>query len=99
MPAQTKTLRTCKNGHTYFKSSACPICPKCEDERKPEDSLMSSLAGPAQRALENKGITTVEQLSNFTQKEILQLHGIGQNSLPKPNKALEARELTFRNNK
>lgn len=28
-----KTLRTCKKGHRYYKSSDCPVCPACEKER------------------------------------------------------------------
>jgi predicted RecB family nuclease len=99
MTAQTNTLRTCENGHQYYKSSDCPVCPACEKERESPDNFLSSLAAPARRALENKGITTVEQLSDYTQNEILQLHGMGKNSLPKLYKALEAQKLTFRTNK
>lgn len=28
--AKKKSLRVCKNGHQYYKSSNCPICPLCE---------------------------------------------------------------------
>ena len=99
MLAKTKTFRTCENGHQYSKSSDCPVCPACEEELKLQASFLSLLAAPARRALENTGITTVEQLSKFTEKEILQLHGMGKSSLPKLYKALTARQLTFKTNK
>jgi len=91
-----KTLRTCKNGHQYYKSSNCPTCPICEAERKPKDHFLSLLVAPARRALESKGITTVEELSNFTEKEILDLHGMGKASLPKLHKILSDNNMTFK---
>jgi len=35
------------------------------------------LASPAQRALKNAGITSLHQLTEVTEKELLQLRGIG----------------------
>ncbi|MCP3765044.1 RNA polymerase alpha subunit C-terminal domain-containing protein [Domibacillus sp. A3M-37] len=92
-----KTLRTCDKGHQFYKSSDCPSCPTCEKERKPNSGFLSRLGAPAKRALENNGITTLEQLSKFTEKEILQLHGMGPSSLPKLSVALEEEGLSFRN--
>ncbi|WP_050180484.1 RNA polymerase alpha subunit C-terminal domain-containing protein [Domibacillus robiginosus] len=92
-----KTLGTCDKGHQFFKSSDCPSCPTCEKERKPNSGFLSRLGAPAKRALENNGITTLEQLSKFTEKEILQLHGMGPSSLPKLRVALEEEGLSFRN--
>lgn len=94
----TKTLRTCKNGHQYFKSSDCPTCPICEENRKPTISFLSLLVAPARRALESKGILTLQQLSKFSETEILQLHGMGKSSIPKLKKALTETGLTFKNN-
>jgi len=62
--------RVCKFGHHYIKSSDCPTCPVCEKLRKPKDTFLSLFAAPARRALENKGITSVQQLARFTEKEI-----------------------------
>lgn len=90
------TERTCPNGHTYYKSSDCPTCPVCEQERKPKAGFLSLLSSPARRALEHEGITTVQQLSNFTEKEILKLHGMGPASLPKLRAALEMEGLSFK---
>lgn len=93
----SKALRTCDNGHQFYKSSDCLSCPTCEKERKPESGFLSQLAAPARRALEHSGITTVKQLSIFTEKEILKLHGMGPASLPKLRAALEEEGLSFRN--
>eukprot|EP01035_Chromulina_nebulosa_P010937 gene10937-14648_t len=84
-------LRVCPKGHQYYKSSDCPTCPICEAERKPESSFLSKLSAPARRALENKNITSVEQLSKYTEAEILALHGMGKTSMPKLKLALESK--------
>jgi predicted RecB family nuclease len=96
MATSNKSLRTCEKGHKFYKSSDCPTCPTCEQERKPECGFLSTLSAPARRALENNGITTLEQLSNFSEKEILLFHGMGPASLPKLRTALETNGLTFR---
>ena len=96
MTISEKTLRTCDNGHQYYKSSDCPTCPECEKARKPEDGFLSRLAAPARRALENNGITTLQQLSTYSEKEILKLHGMGPASLPKLRAALEEGGLGFK---
>jgi DNA-directed RNA polymerase alpha subunit len=96
MISSEKNLRTCNKGHNYYKSSDCPTCPICEQERKPETGFLSLLSAPARRALENNGITSLQQLSTFSEKEILQFHGMGPASLPKLRKALENEGLSFR---
>lgn len=93
---EKKPQKTCKNGHTFFKTSDCPTCPICEQERKPTDGLLARLAAPARRALESNGIKTVDDLSKWSEKEIAQLHGMGPSSLPKLKKALEEKGLTFK---
>ncbi len=95
MPS-AKTLRTCPKGHQYYKSSDCPVCPQCEKEDAPPAGFMTTLSGPARRALETAGITTIQQLAKHTRKEILSLHGMGPASLPKLNAALAAAGLDFR---
>jgi hypothetical protein len=95
MTTSEKNLRTCSKGHNYYKSSDCPTCPICEQKRKPEMGFLSLLSAPARRALENNGITSLQQLSTFSEKEILQFHGMGPASLPKLRKALENEGLTF----
>jgi predicted RecB family nuclease len=94
-PDPTSTLRTCINGHSFHKSSDCPVCPVCENIVKPTDGFLSFLAAPARRALENEGITSLEKLSGYTQKELLKLHGLGKSSLPVLSEALRESGLTF----
>ena len=91
-----RILKTCKNGHKFYKSSDCPTCPICEEERKPKDNILSLLGAPARRALENNGIATLEQLSKYTEKEILNFHGMGKSTIPKLQKILSENKLTFK---
>ncbi|MGC4038110.1 MAG: RNA polymerase alpha subunit C-terminal domain-containing protein [Chitinophagaceae bacterium] len=97
MPLQ-KTLRTCRKGHQYYKSTDCPTCPVCEAEKKPKEGFLSLFGAPARRALEARGIKTPKQLSAYSEKEILQLHGIGKSSIPIMIKAMKDEKLKFRSN-
>lgn len=91
-----KTLKTCKQGHQFYKSSDCPTCPICEEERKPKDGFLSKLAAPARRALERENIKTVAGLAKYSEKEILSLHGMGPGSIPKLKNALSENGLSFK---
>lgn len=90
-----KSLRTCDKGHQYYKSTDCPSCPVCDQENKPKEGFLSKLSAPARNALLHEGIDTVEKLSKYTEKAILQLHGIGPASLPVMRASLEAEGLSF----
>jgi hypothetical protein len=57
---------------------------------------LPKLAAPAQRALAAANIQRLEQLTQFTEAEIKQLHGIGPNALNALRQALVARGLSFR---
>ncbi len=96
MAASKQTLRTCDKGHSYYKSSDCPTCPECERENKPAAGFLSRLSSPARRALEHEGITTLEKLSSFSEREILKLHGIGPSSMPALREALQEEGLAFK---
>ncbi len=91
----TPKLRTCENGHTYLKISDCPICPTCEEEKKPKNSLLALISAPARRALETVGIDTVEKLSKYTEKEIISLHGMGKSTILKLRAILSEKGLIF----
>lgn len=91
-----KSLRTCKKGHKYYKSSDCPTCPECEKEKKPKDGFLALVSAPARRALENNGIHTLHQLSKYHETEILTFHGMGKSSIPKLRKALTDEGFDFR---
>lgn len=94
----TKTLRICKKGHRYYKSSDCPVCPICEKRNKTQKGTFSILATPAQKALENKGIKTLKALSKYSEKEITNLHGMGPYSIPKLKTVLKTNRLSFKKN-
>jgi DNA-directed RNA polymerase alpha subunit len=91
-----KQQKICKNGHVFFKSSDCPICPICEKTRKPLNDLLAELGAPARRALENNAINSLEKLATFSENEVLKFHGIGKSSIPKLKKMLEEVNLEFR---
>jgi len=96
MSTQNKKPRTCSNGHQYFKTSDCPVCPICERENKPETGFLSLISAPARRALQQQGITTLQQLSKMSEKEISNLHGIGPATFPPLRKALAEVGLSFK---
>ena len=91
-----KNLKICKNGHQFLRSSDCSTCPICEEERKPKDSFLSLLGAPARRALERENIKTLEDLAKWTEKEIINLHGMGPSTIPKLKKALSEYHLSFK---
>ena len=89
-------IRICRNGHQYYKSSDCPVCPVCEKERKTAQGFLAKISSPARRALEREGINSLVRLSKYTARELLQLHGIGPGSIPKFKEALKEKGLSFR---
>ncbi len=88
--------KTCEKRHVYYKSSDCPVCPVCAAQSKPSAGMLAIVSAPARRALEQAGIATAEQLSQFTEKELLALHGMGPNAMAKLKAVLEAKGLCFR---
>ncbi|GAL85432.1 hypothetical protein MYP_2661 [Sporocytophaga myxococcoides] len=96
MSASEKKLRTCREGHQYYKTSDCPVCPVCEEMRKPDSGFLSLVSAPARRALEGKGINTLQLLSQYSEKEILKLHGIGPTAIPKLREAMKCEGLSFK---
>ena len=91
-----KKLKTCAIGHHFVKSSDSPSCPICAREGKASPGFLTTLSAPAMRALENAGITTLKKLSRYTEKDILELHGMGPGSMPKLRAALQAEGLSFK---
>ena len=60
-----------------------------------ENHPFSNLGQPAQRALANAGIKSLEELAKLTEKELMQLHGIGKNALQTLRFALADKALSF----
>lgn len=94
--ARTPTRRTCLKGHTYLKSTDCPTCPVCEQEKAKAGFFVDGLSAPARRALHGAGITTAKGMARHREAEILALHGIGPSALPKLRAALKAAGLAFK---
>jgi len=59
-------------------------------------SDLPKIAAPAQRALQSARINTLKQLTQVSEAELLQLHGMGRNALGKLREALQAEGLSFR---
>lgn len=88
-------LMVCEQGHRFYKSGDCPVCPKCEALKK-GSGFLTGLSAPARRALEKEGINTLKMLAKHTEKELLHLHGFGKSSLPVLKIALNAVGLDFK---
>ena len=58
-------------------------------------SDLPQLSSPAQQALANANITSLEQLSHWTENELSQLHGIGPSALKTLKQALKHSRLDF----
>ncbi|WP_143959821.1 RNA polymerase alpha subunit C-terminal domain-containing protein [Litoribacter populi] len=91
-----KTKKTCKFGHTFYKSTDCLTCPICEKLKEPASGFLAHLSNPARNTLLHHGIDTVQKLAGYTEKEILALHGMGKASLPALHQALAKEGLGFK---
>ena len=60
------------------------------------DALLSQLSAPARRAIQSLEITTLEDLTHFSEKEVLAWHGIGINALSEVIKILKTEGLSLR---
>lgn len=90
------TLKICPKGHKYYKSTDCPTCPTCEQEKKPKEGFLLLMSAPARQALEEEGITTLKKLAKYSEKDLLKLHGFGPASLPILRKSLKENGLSFK---
>lgn len=92
------TIKTCTNGHTFEKTTSCPVCPICSREEMQEKygDEFPKLSAPALRALDSIGITKLSQLTKYSEKELLALHGFGPSSLKPLRLALRKNGLTFK---
>jgi hypothetical protein len=62
---------------------------------QPESNLPPRMGAPALRALASVGVTRLEQLTTFTEKDIKKLHGMGPKGIKQLHDALEQRGLAF----
>lgn len=89
--------KECVNGHAFEKTSQCPVCPICEKLKNTQPFFIPNLAAPARRALENEKIESLEILAQYSEKELLKLHGIGKSSIPLIVAQLTAQGMTLKN--
>lgn len=61
-----------------------------------EGFLHGVLAIPARRALEKEKIDSLEKLSRYSEKEILQLHGFGKNAMMKLKDYMKEHQVFFK---
>ena len=66
---------------------------------QPENNLPPRLSAPALRALASVGVTRLEQLTTFTEKDIKKLHGMGPKGIKQLHEALEQHGLSFASEK
>lgn len=92
----TGTLRICKKGHRYYKSSDCPVCPSCAIEDKKKNGFIPGLAAPALRALAGAGIKTISELKKIRETDLSALHGMGPSALKKIKEAMKAAGVSFK---
>jgi len=59
-------------------------------------SPLPKISAPAGRALDSIGVKSLEQLAQFTEKEVKALHGMGPNALGKLKAAMESVGLGFK---
>lgn len=92
------SLRICKNGHRFEKTSDCPVCPECsaEEMNNKYGEEFPFIGAPAFRAIDQAGITTLKDLTNHTEADLLSLHGFGPKALRLLSKALQEKGMSFR---
>lgn len=59
-------------------------------------SDLPKISVPARRALESVGVTTLKQLTDFTEAELLMLHGMGPKAIRILREALKSKGWSFR---
>ncbi len=62
-----------------------------------EQPFPKDVAAPARRALAGIGVTEVRQCANFSESDLMELHGMGPKALNAIRASLETMGLTFRN--
>jgi DNA-directed RNA polymerase alpha subunit len=62
----------------------------------PLESLKPSIGNPAKNALSNIGITTLQQLTKLTEKELLQIHGVGPKAVGIIKEAMKKEGISFK---
>jgi hypothetical protein len=91
-------LKICRNGHRFEKTSDCPVCPECSSQEMKNKYAeeFPFIGAPAFRALDNAGIEKLSDLTKYTEKELLSLHGFGPKALRLLHQRLEEKGLSYK---
>lgn len=65
------------------------------DEEPAGDELPSGLSEPARRALAGAGVSTLQDVADYTENELMKLHGMGPKALQTLRRALAAKGLAL----
>jgi uncharacterized protein YdhG (YjbR/CyaY superfamily) len=60
--------------------------------------FIEHISAPAKRALQNEKINSLEQLAQYSEKDLFKLHGLGKSSIPKIKAALATAGLSLKIN-
>ena len=66
------------------------------DESRAAGTPLPKISAPATRALAGIGVTTVEELAEHTEDELLELHGFGPKAMRILRPVMEERGVSFR---
>ena len=79
------------------KTSDCPVCPACSSEEMNEKfgEEFPKIGAPAFRALDSVGITSLSDATNYSEKQLLELHGFGPKALRLLREALKEKGMSF----
>ena len=69
---------------------------KRTDATHPNAAAFPPIGGPALRALATAGIRSMSQLANWSERDLLQLHGMGPKGVRMLEEALVAEGLSLR---
>jgi hypothetical protein len=61
-----------------------------------KDGSLPHISAPAMRAFANAKIKNLKDLSKWTEKELLTLHGVGPSVIPVLKKTLKENKLSFK---
>jgi len=62
------------------------------------DFLKGIIAMPARRALGKEKIDSLEKLSDYSETEIMQMHGFGKNAMEKLKNYMKENNVSFKDN-
>lgn len=90
--------KICKNGHSFEKSSSCPVCPICSSEEMNQkySAEFPQIGAPAFRALDKAGISKLLDLTKYTEVQLLAFHGFGPKVLKQLRQRLHDEGLSFK---